>query len=214
MTDMTRNRRRRTMALALLLTAAPAGMARAQSASAAPVSVEVRGGTASFDVTTNIPALSVHGKSTALEARVRVSRGPDGPNLEQIEASMAVKTLATGMGLRDSHMRKYIFTTDDGQTPDVRFVASKASCAKTAADQSTCQLAGDLVIRGTARPFAMALKVSDKGGSFHASGEAIVKLSAYGIPQPSQLGVKTSDEVKLKLDFMARPAPVATAGTR
>ncbi|HVD91315.1 MAG TPA: YceI family protein [Vicinamibacterales bacterium] len=184
----------------------------AQTADKTPTPVEVRGGTASFDVDTNIPALSVHGKSTALEARVRVRQGANGPELEQIEATMPVKTLVTGMGLRDEHMRKYIFTTEDGQTPDVKFVASKGTCAKSGGNQSTCQLAGDLVIRGTSRPFAIALKVTEDGGSFHASGDGIVKLSTYGIPLPSQLGVHTLDDVKLKLDFTARPGPVATTG--
>jgi polyisoprenoid-binding protein YceI len=185
--------------------------ARAQEP-AAPMPVEVRGGTASFDVGTNVPALAVHGKSTALQGRVRVRRGSEGPVLEQIDAAVPVKTLGTGMGLRDNHMRKYIFTTEDGQTPDVRFVADKATCSKVAANQSTCQVAGELTIRGTARPFAIALKVTEDGDGYRASGDSVVKLSTYGIPQPSQLGVKTADEVKLRLDFTARPAPVATTG--
>ena len=37
-----------------------------------------------------------------------------------------------------------------------------------------------------------------------ASGQGIVKLSTYGIDQPSQLGVRTTDEVKLKLELTAR----------
>jgi polyisoprenoid-binding protein YceI len=201
-----------TAAVAILGTTTAIGYAQSQDTQS-PTPVEVRGGTASFDVDTNLPALSVHGKSTSLEARGRVRQSSDGPVLEQIEAVVPVKTLATGMGLRDEHMRKYIFTTSDGQTPDVRFVAGKATCAKGTGSQRICQLAGDLTIRGTARPFAMALKVTEDGGSFHASGDGIVKLSAYGIPQPSQLGVHTSDEVKLKLDFTARPAPVATTGS-
>jgi len=195
-------------ALVLSFTTSPA---RAQNTSDA-TTIEVRGGTASFDVGTNVPALSVHGKSTALEARGRVRSTPRGPQLEQIEATVAVNTLATGMGLRDSHMRKYVFTTPDGQTPDVKFVAKTASCEKTGGNQSTCQVAGDLSIRGTARPFSITMKVTESGDGYRASGDGIVKLSAYGIPQPSQLGVHTDDEVKLRLEFTARPAPVATSG--
>jgi polyisoprenoid-binding protein YceI len=200
------------MTLALVVSAATTNVARAQTAEE-PKPVEVRGGTASFDVTTSVPALNVHGKSNALEGRVKIRRGSDGPLLEKIEATLPVKTLATGLSLRDEHMRKYVFTTSDGQVPDVRFVADKAACSKVSANQSTCQLAGDLVIRGTARPFAIALKVTeDSGGTFHAAGDSIVKLSTYGIERPSQLGVSTADEVKLKLDFTARPSPVATTG--
>jgi len=185
--------------------------ARAQNAPDA-TPIEVRGGTASFDVGTNVPALRVHGKSTALEARGRVRSTPRGPQLEQIEATVPVSTLATGMGLRDSHMRKYVFTTSDGQTPDVKFVAKNASCEKSGGNQSTCQVAGDLSIRGTARPFSITMKVTEAGDGYRASGDGIVKLSAYGIPQPSQLGVHTDDEVKLRFEFTARPAPVATSG--
>jgi polyisoprenoid-binding protein YceI len=207
----TRSRTCVTIAVAVVSSVALASPARSQTA-ADPTPVEVRGGTCSFEVGTNVPALNVHGKSTALEGRVRVRRGSEGPVLEQIEAVLPVKTLETGLGLRDQHMRKYIFTTDDGQTPDVRFVADKATCSKQSGNESTCQVTGDLVIRGTARPFTIALKVIEDSGSFRASGDSVVKLSTYGIPQPSQLGVKTLDEVKVRLDFTARPAPVATSG--
>lgn len=200
-----------TAGLALLLSAGVATGARAQNNDAS-TTVEVRGGTAAFDVDTNMPALSVHGKSNALEGRVRVRRGPEGPLLEQIEAKLPVGTLQTGLKLRDEHMRKYVFTTSDGQVPDVRFVADQATCSKASGNSSMCQLAGDLVIRGTARPFTIALKVTEDKGSYHASGDSMVKLSSYGIEKPSQLGVHTDDEVKLRLDFTARPAPVATTG--
>ena len=199
-----------TIALVFLASTGVTTVARAQNADD-PKPVEVRGGTATFDVDTTMPALSVHGKSNALEGRVRVRRGTEGPLLEQIEARLPVESLQTGLKLCDDHMRKYIFTTSDGQVPDLRFVANKATCSGSG-NQSTCQLAGDLVIRGTAKPFAIALKVTENNGTYRATGDSIVKLSTYGIEKPSQLGVRTEDEVKLKLDFTARPAPVATTG--
>jgi polyisoprenoid-binding protein YceI len=205
------------VAIAVLVSTAAAVPAAAQAAAAAGTAatpVEVRGGTASFDVGTNVPALSVHGKSNALEARGRIVPGATGPQLEQIAATVPVKTLNTGMGLRDQHMRKYIFTTSDGQTPDVKFVAKSAACTKTGANRSTCDVTGDLSIRGTARPFTIALQVTEDADSYRAAGEGIVKLSTYGIPQPSQLGVRTDDDIKLRLEFTARPAPVATTGVQ
>ena len=187
----------------------------AQSAGAANV-VEVRGGTAVFVVDTNISAISVHGKSKALTARLRLRQGPDGAVLEGIEAAVPVKSLGTGMELRDEHMRKYIFTTGDGQLPDLQFSADRAVCSKTAARQSTCALSGKLAIRGTARPFMVVLKVSEDGDTFRAVGDGTVTLSVYGIERPSQLGVKTADDVKLRFDLTAKqigPRTVATTGT-
>lgn len=206
--------KRAAVVVVTLVSIAAAPRAWAQETAGASTPIEVRGGTATFDVGTNVPALSVKGKSTALEARGRVRPAPDGPQIEQIEATVPVKTLETGMGLRDDHMRKYVFTTPDGQTPDVKFAAKNAKCQKAGQHESTCDVSGELSIRGTARPFTLALKVKEDNGEYRASGDGVVKLSAYGIPQPSQLGVRTDDEIKLRLDFTARPAPVATSGVK
>jgi polyisoprenoid-binding protein YceI len=196
-------------------------MFAAQAAAAgtdAGSSMEVRGGTASFDAATNVSAINVHGKSTALEARASVLDGPAGISLERVEATLPVKTLATGMTVRDEHMRKLIFTNPDGTVPDVTFVSrDAAACAPAAKGQAACTVSGELAIRGIQRPFTMTLMVSRESGGFRAAGDGIVRLSAYGIEQPAQFGVRTRDEVKLHLEFTARPAGVATArlgGTR
>jgi polyisoprenoid-binding protein YceI len=190
----------------------------ARGVSAAPDAwsvVEVRGGTASFDAPTNVSAISVHGKSNALDARASLHEASDGLVLEHVEATLPVKSLLTGMGLRDEHMRKLIFTNPDGTVPDVKFVSREATCAPDASKhQATCTVAGELAIRGILRPFTMTLMVSRNGGAFRAAGDGVVKLSTYGIEQPSQFGVRTTDDVKLHLDFTARPvsAPMATLG--
>jgi polyisoprenoid-binding protein YceI len=169
------------------------------------VVVEIDRGTVSFDVGTNIPAIRVHGKSNALTARAQFASGPDGMVLGQITASVPPQSFKTGLALRDEHMRKYIFTTADGETPDVRFAGERAECSKTGSkQQTTCTVNGTLVIRDTPRPFTIVLIVNDENGGFRASGDGIVKLSEYGIDQPSQLGVRTADEVRLKLELNVR----------
>lgn len=184
---------------------AAAQASAAQPADAAAV-VEVQGGTATFDADTNIPAISVHGKSTELKARAQIRQAGDALTIEQMEAVLPVKTITTGMGLRDEHMRKYVFTTDDGQAPDLKFVAGKADCAPASGGEATCRVSGQLAIRGTQRPFAIALKVNKAGDAYRAAGDGTVKLSTYGIDQPSQFGVKTTDDVKLHLEFTAKPS--------
>lgn len=176
--------------------------------------IEVHGGTVTFDAATNVSAISVHGKSTALEGHARVHQTDQGLAIDEVEASVPVASLATGMGLRDSHMRKYVFTTADGQTPDVKLDAGHAACAHAAGHDMTCSLTGNLEIRGLLRPFSMTLKVSESGGSFRAAGDADVKLSAYEIERPSQLGVQTEDDVKLHLEFTGHPVATMTAANR
>jgi polyisoprenoid-binding protein YceI len=198
----------RTLIVVAALLGTTAAVGRADD-SGTPVIV--RGGTAAFDAATNLSAIRIHGKSAGLTGRAHVKANNGTIVIEDLEASIPVNTLDTGMGLRDSHMRKYVFTTDDGKTPDLRFTADHSSCSGAGA-QSTCQVEGQLSVRGTSRPFTIALKVSKEGEGFRAVGDSIVKLSAYGIPAPSQLGVHTEDDVKLHLDFVARPATMATTG--
>jgi polyisoprenoid-binding protein YceI len=165
--------------------------------------VEIRGGTATFHAATNVPAIAIHGKSTALEGRARIRQIPNGLVIEDLEAILPVDSLNTGMGLRDKHMREYVFKTPEGKVPDVRFVADRVVCANAGA-ANDCQLAGSLIIRGTPRPFALALKVISEGSAFRATGDGVVKLSTYGIPCPSQLGVTAKDDVKLHMDFTVK----------
>jgi polyisoprenoid-binding protein YceI len=188
--------------------------ALALAANQESTTVEVHGGTVIFDAGTNVSAISVHGKSTALEGRALVRQTEQGLTIEHVEASVSVTSLATGMGLRDAHMRKYVFTTADGQLPDVKLDAGHAACAPAAGRDMTCLLSGNLAIRGLLRPFSMTLRISESGGTFRAAGDADIRLSAYQIERPSQLGVQTEDDVKLHLEFTGRPSATLTAANR
>ena len=193
------------------LAAMPFAFGQSEASSA---TVEVRGGVASFDANTNISAVTIHGKSTSLQAHMLVRREADVLTVESIDVVLPIKTLTTGMGLRDEHMRKYIFTTADGNVPDLKFSAQHASCPAPAQSRDlACQVSGTLQIRGVSRPFTMGIKVKEDGShDLHARGDAVVKLSDFGIGAPSELGVKTLDEVKIHLDFMGKPtALTATA---
>lgn len=168
--------------------------------------VEVRNGTASFETATNMPAIRVHGTSNQLRAQARLRENGDGITLEDLEATLPVASISTGLGLRDTHMRKYIFTTAEGDLPDLRFVARHADCSSNGRANLTCAVAGELAIRGRSRPLTIALKVRNDGSAFRAVGDAVAKLSAYEISPPSQLGVRTEDDVRLHLEFTARLA--------
>jgi polyisoprenoid-binding protein YceI len=176
---------------------------------------DIDSGAASFESATNVPGVEVKGKSNSLTGHLTITRDEHGLTLEGIDVSLPVKTLATGMKVRDEHMRKYIFTTGDGQLPDLRFSADSLTCPVNASSQeSTCQIAGQLNIRGIAHQFAMNLNVrAQSGTTFHGAGDAVVRLSDYGITPPSQFGVSASNEVKLHIDFAARQRPVAISST-
>jgi len=185
-------------------------------ASAAANLVESESGTAAFESATNMPGIEVTGKTNALKVQAEVSRSENKLMVSRIDASIPVKTLSTGMQMRDEHMRKYIFRMTDGSEPDVRFTSDQGTCEAGGSRQEfSCPVSGTLSIRGTARPFTLRLKVKQDSASsekFRATGDGVVKLSAYGIPAPSQFGVKPNDDVKIHLDFTVKASAVDTAG--
>ncbi|HWC16912.1 MAG TPA: YceI family protein [Terriglobales bacterium] len=170
-----------------------------------PEAIQIEHATATFQVGTNMPGLLVKGKSEAVQARVQIHRSADGLTLDHVSAQLPVKTLATGIAMRDQHMREHIFTAPDGQIPDVKFEAEGVSCPGVVAGrEAICRVLGTLSIRGIPRPFSVALKIREAAGSipaFRAGGDGTIKLSEYGIEQPTQYGVKTENEIQLHFDF-------------
>lgn len=169
-----------------------------------PEAIQIEHATATFQVGTNMPGLLVKGKSDALQAHVQIRQTADGVTLEHIAAQLPVKTLATGIALRDQHMREHIFTAANGQTPDVTFEAQGVSCPGISrGHEGSCKVSGTLSIRGTPRSFSVVLKIREAAGAtaFRAAGDGVVKLSEYGIEQPTQFGVKTENEIKLHFEF-------------
>ena len=194
----------------------PFALAQTSSAANTPAKVEVwtvENGSATFYVPTNIPAIEVKGKSGALQAHVQLHRDAAGVVIDRIDAIMPIASLVTGMAVRDEHMRKHIFTTANGDIPDMQFESQQIACpGLTSGHEVNCNVNGNLKIRGVAHAFSIALRVRQNptGPTIHATGGAVIKLSDYGIEQPSQLGVKTANEVQVHLEFTGRENALVT----
>jgi polyisoprenoid-binding protein YceI len=177
-----------------------------------PQSVGTESGSATFHSGTNVSGIEIKGISNALAASADVVKDTDKLIIKRVDASLPVKSLLTGMKIRDEHMRKYIFTTSDGHEPDLHFTADEGSCPATGPGFS-CALSGNLSIRGIARSLTLNLKVKEQTGSsvFRVAGDGVVKLSDYGIDPPSQFGVKPLNQVEIHLDFTGKRKNVETA---
>jgi len=204
--------KRNLLSLCAIATAT-AGLAAAQSSTQ---SIDIENGIASFKVGTNIPAIEVSGKTASLKARVKLQHDQTGMKVERIEAWVPPASLKTGMSLRDDHMRKHIFTTAKGDVPDIRFESGEIVCPGVAPGREVnCSIVGTMMIRGVSHPFTLPMRVRQEsnGASFRASGDGVVKLSDFGIPQPSQLGVKTSNEVTIHLDLSGKETAYVAAAS-
>ena len=104
-------------------------------------------------------------------------------------------------------MQKYIFTTPDGQMPDLAFSAATGLCKPAANRDFACQVSGILKIRGASHPVSLTVAAKQENGAakaFHATANTILKLSDFNIECPSQFGVKPSNSVKVHLEFTAK----------
>jgi polyisoprenoid-binding protein YceI len=178
-----------------------------------PLQVEGHSGTVSFVSTTNMIGIEIAGRSNSVTSSAEAITTDDQLIFRRMEALVPVASLATGMKVRDEHMRKYIFRTPDGKEPDLRFSADTVTCAAAGSHEYSCPLKGSLSIRGVARPVELTMKVKEEGGSFRASTDTVVKLSTYSIERPSQFGVKPADDVKVHIELNGKARPAAsTAG--
>ena len=168
-------------------------------------SFEATHGTVKFVATTNLGAIRIHGQSSALTGHVHAVSTGNQIEVAELEARLDPKSLSTGMSLRDQHMRAKIFAVGEA-LPELKFTAAKIQCpAPEAAKESGCQVQGNFTMRGISKPFVILLKVRQSGqGIYKVSGEGDLKLTAFGIEPPCQLGVCVTDEVQLKLEFQAR----------
>ena len=161
------------------------------------VLIKVTNGTATFDAETNHKSVSIKGKSTKMVGEVNVTGTNAGLHLSKISARVPAKTFATGMALRNAHLIKYIFTTEDGSTPDLTFTSGETECAAS----GPCVVEGMFAIRDKPKPLTLALKIVYDGAGFKVSGDGKIKLSDYMITPPEEFGVIMKDEVLFHLEF-------------
>ena len=95
----------------------------------------------------------MNGASKAVTAQAEIEVVGAGLSIRKVDATVPVRSLSTGMKMRDEHMRKYIFTTASGEQPDLRFEAEGMTCtAGTQGHEFACRLNGALSFRGVTSP--------------------------------------------------------------
>ncbi|MFN7670092.1 MAG: YceI family protein, partial [Planctomycetota bacterium] len=118
-------------------------------------------------------------------------------------------TLATGVEGRDDNMRDHLDTKNHAE---IRFRLDRFKAAPDGLDAANQKVRGEvsgtMTIRGQSKPFAMPVAVEvDAQKRVVVTGQAPLKLSDYGVPVPSQLGlINMQDEVVVWIALRARAA--------
>lgn len=118
-------------------------------------------------------------------------------------------TLVTGVDGRDENMREHLAT---GEHPQIRFEIQRFVPAAGGVDVAQQTARGEVIgrmhIRGVARELRLPVEVAvDASRRVVVTGQTPLRLSDYGVPVPSQLGViNMQDEVRVWIALRARLA--------
>ena len=91
------------------------------------------------------------------------------------------------------------------QHPEILFTSTRI----TKESQTLFEVAGDLTIRGLARPVTVLVEiVPESGGRIGFKGQAVVRLTDYGLKPPSALlgAIGTRDEMRVSFELAAARA--------
>lgn len=123
------------------------------------------------------------------------------------EVVVQAASLVTGVDGRDENMREHL---DTKKHAEIRFALERFRPAQDGIDVARQTARGDVVgtmtIRGQSKPFTMPVTIEiDPQKRVVLKGQAPLKLSDYGVPVPSQLGlINMQDEVVVWIALRAR----------
>ena len=178
------NRRKRfwiVTAAAGLLSVSAAGHAALSSPSNAHVTFRAVG-----------PAgMTIEGTTTDLEA------AEDGGNLKIV---VPLTNLATGIGLRDQHMKeKYL---EVGKYPDSTLAIARSALRLPAGGERVeADAPGTLQLHGQTRPVSVHYQATRDGDAFAAAGRFHLNMTEFGVNVPSYLGVTVKPDVDVFATF-------------
>ena len=129
------------------------------------------------------------------------------------EIAVDLKTLDTGIGLRNEHMRTQYLEVGKGQGFDTAAL-SDVHLLDLGGDagQGRTRFTGTLLLHGTKRPIAGQADIRREGAAARVDASFPVVPAEYGIASPRYLGVGVKDAVQVKVSLTA--APAASSGSR
>jgi len=126
-----------------------------------------------------------------------------------------LKTLETGIGLRNAHLRDSYLEVGKGDGFE-KAVLSNLQLGDV--DPGTFQghtgFTGDLALHGRKAQVKGEAEIRREGPSFRVSATFSVRISDYGIAKPQYLGVGVRDEVQVKVTLVLNAAPLAEGAAR
>ncbi|GAB3890691.1 YceI family protein [Spirosoma agri] len=114
---------------------------------------------------------------------------------ENVAVSIKVASFDSDNNNRDSHA---IEVLDGLKYPNVTFVSSDIS----AGENGVLVAKGNLTFHGVTKPVTLRAIRRDADGKMTLTGEFPVKMSDFNVERPSLMGMKTEDDMALKINVV------------
>jgi polyisoprenoid-binding protein YceI len=140
----------------------------------------------------------------SLEGKVTLST-PHPPGFAG-DLSVDLKTLDTGIGLRNEHLREKYLEVGRGQGFE-RAVLSEIRLGDVdpGSFQGKTSFTGTILLHGVKKTACGQAEVHRDGRSIRVDASFPVSVSDFGIPKPQYLGVGVKNEVKVVVSLVAEP---------
>jgi polyisoprenoid-binding protein YceI len=126
-----------------------------------------------------------------------------------------LKTLETGIGLRNTHLRDSYLEVGKGEGFQKAVLSNlKLGDVDPATFQGRAAFTGDLALHGTKVAVKGEAEIRREGSSLRVNATFPVRISEYGIAKPQYLGVGVRDEVQVKVTLVLNAASGAEGAIR
>ncbi len=133
---------------------------------------------------------------------------PSGSHPPSYDGSLVVdlRTLDTGIALRDDHMREKYLEVDKAPGYD-RATLSEIDLKGVNPDSPVGKgsFTGSFMLHGTKKTVSGPVQVRQAGAGVRVKASFPINLSEYNIPEPRYLGVGVKNTVQVEVSFVAAP---------
>jgi polyisoprenoid-binding protein YceI len=144
-------------------------------------------------------ALSVGGSFEAKTTALTGTLTPVGPS----ELTVDLKSLDTGIGLRNEHLRDTYLEVDKGAGFDTAVLSAiRIAAPDPATFQGRTTFSGTLRLHGVDKAVAGDVELRREGTSLRVTASFSILLPDFGIAKPRYLGVGVTDEVRVNVTLL------------
>ena len=117
------------------------------------------------------------------------------------EIAVDLKTLDTGISLRNTHMRENYLEVGKGEGFERAVLSEIVVKGDAATVTGATTFTATLLVHGTRKPVSGQARITRAGADVRVEASFPVNLPDFGIPEPRYLGVGVKDQVQVKVKF-------------